>query len=232
MANAQAFISSGGRAIWRFIIFRHNEHQIDLAKSTARQMGFDRFEPIKTGRFFDVDRQSFRESRTVKDVNGNVIDTIEIPRKKENTHAVRFDLTELNRQYGSIDNFYPQTTIRCKAIHDQSIYISTRGLVFPCCWIDGVIQQQNTDQINRYVAKALADFGGEQSISLHHHELAGIVQSRYFRHIKKSLTSNEISPAGRMQICARSCGKGFDMFQQQYKKGESLQTKEASQAAQ
>ena len=38
--NAQAFISSGGRAIWQFILFKHNEHLLDDAKKMAKDLGF------------------------------------------------------------------------------------------------------------------------------------------------------------------------------------------------
>ena len=38
--NARAFISSGGRAIWQFIMFKHNEHLLDEAKNIAGYLGF------------------------------------------------------------------------------------------------------------------------------------------------------------------------------------------------
>ena len=47
MANVQAFINAGGRAEWDYLIFRHNEHQIDEAKELSKQMGFHTFVPKK-----------------------------------------------------------------------------------------------------------------------------------------------------------------------------------------
>lgn len=45
--NAQAFISEGGHALWDFLIFKHNEHQIEEASFLAKKLGFKFFVPKK-----------------------------------------------------------------------------------------------------------------------------------------------------------------------------------------
>ena len=47
IANAKAFIDAGGRAEWDYLIFKHNEHQIDEAKQLSKDMGFYAFVPKK-----------------------------------------------------------------------------------------------------------------------------------------------------------------------------------------
>ena len=47
IANAQAFIDAGARAEWDYLIFKHNEHQIDEAKALSNKMGFYSFVPKK-----------------------------------------------------------------------------------------------------------------------------------------------------------------------------------------
>ena len=47
VANAKAFIDAGGRAEWDYLIFKHNEHQIDEAKQLSKDMGFYAFVPKK-----------------------------------------------------------------------------------------------------------------------------------------------------------------------------------------
>ncbi|MFC1814481.1 hypothetical protein ACFL0M_00780 [Thermodesulfobacteriota bacterium] len=51
MANAAAFISGGGSADWHYVLFKHNQHQIEEAHEIARQMGFNSFILIETSRF-------------------------------------------------------------------------------------------------------------------------------------------------------------------------------------
>jgi MoaA/NifB/PqqE/SkfB family radical SAM enzyme len=47
MANAKAFIDAGGFADWDYLIFKHNEHQIDEAIALSKSMGFQNFYPKK-----------------------------------------------------------------------------------------------------------------------------------------------------------------------------------------
>lgn len=51
LENAQTFIDAGGEAWWQFIVFRHNEHQIENARSIAKEMKFKWFETLYTRRF-------------------------------------------------------------------------------------------------------------------------------------------------------------------------------------
>lgn len=48
MANAKAFIDAGGIAHWDYLIFKHNEHQIDEALELSQTMGFTHFYPKKS----------------------------------------------------------------------------------------------------------------------------------------------------------------------------------------
>jgi len=40
------------------------------------------------------------------------------------------------------------TTVACRALQDQSIYIDSRGRIFPCCWL-GELQQEQEQQFDR-----------------------------------------------------------------------------------
>jgi hypothetical protein len=41
--NATSFIEAGGKAHWEFLIFEHNEHQVEEAKRLSEQLGFTNF---------------------------------------------------------------------------------------------------------------------------------------------------------------------------------------------
>jgi hypothetical protein len=45
--NAVSFISAGGQAVWKFLPFQHNEHQILDALKMSRQLGFVDFRFVK-----------------------------------------------------------------------------------------------------------------------------------------------------------------------------------------
>lgn len=44
--NYRAFNNAGGRSIWQFIVFEHNEHQVEEAKQLAKDEGFRNFKTI------------------------------------------------------------------------------------------------------------------------------------------------------------------------------------------
>lgn len=58
--NWRAFIESGGKATWQFIVFEHNEHLIDEAKIMAKNEGFENFRLIYSH------RSDNRESKTIQ----------------------------------------------------------------------------------------------------------------------------------------------------------------------
>lgn len=51
--NAQAFIDGGGTAVWQFIPFAHNEHQLKDCIRQSQAMGFKNFKLIKNARHRD-----------------------------------------------------------------------------------------------------------------------------------------------------------------------------------
>lgn len=52
ITNVENFIKSGGTAIWEYLVFKHNEHQIDQAIDYSKQLGFKEFR-IKRALGFD-----------------------------------------------------------------------------------------------------------------------------------------------------------------------------------
>ena len=53
MENVEAYISNGGNALWEYLVFQHNKHQVDQAKKLAHDMGFNWFNTKVTRRFED-----------------------------------------------------------------------------------------------------------------------------------------------------------------------------------
>ncbi|WP_293128738.1 tetratricopeptide repeat protein [Microcoleus sp. bin38.metabat.b11b12b14.051] len=51
MESVNAFIQAGGKAVWHYLIFEHNQHQVEAARDLAKQLGFIDFVPKATSRF-------------------------------------------------------------------------------------------------------------------------------------------------------------------------------------
>jgi MoaA/NifB/PqqE/SkfB family radical SAM enzyme len=68
--NFRAFNSSGGKSVWQFIVFEHNEHQLEDAKRIAKDEGFKDFKTIISHRKDTNDvkpKQEFLDS--IKEIN-------------------------------------------------------------------------------------------------------------------------------------------------------------------
>ena len=68
MENAEAYLKAGGIARWDFIVFKHNEHQVEQAEALAKKMGFKQFRIRKTS----LDYSDGPDKWRVKNKNGEI----------------------------------------------------------------------------------------------------------------------------------------------------------------
>ena len=116
--NAQAFITAGGVAKWHMLVFAHNEHQIEQAKTMSKQMGFVDFSIKHTSRF----KQDYLQ----------VIDDAGRP-----THRIKPTQTSLDMiPLAEAAQKEVKPHIVCKAQKFKQLYVSACGNVSPCCWLD------------------------------------------------------------------------------------------------
>ena len=134
MDNARAFMATGARAEWHFIIFRHNEHQIEEAFRLSREMGFASFTLIDTIRFSGGPAYRYR----LPDGEERVL---ELPTVK----AAQFRAAESDILVCTEEEQAPQAAangrgvngIDCKSAAFNRPYISAHGQVSACCWVTG-----------------------------------------------------------------------------------------------
>jgi MoaA/NifB/PqqE/SkfB family radical SAM enzyme len=123
--NAKTFIAAGGNAVWKFIKFKHNEHQVETAKALSEELGF---------KFFRIENQG-RDRGPVYNKNGEL------------THVIGASDREFPRRIDSIIEFKKNNIIRlenvtstvkkikCEVLQDLSIYVDSLGDVYPCCYL-------------------------------------------------------------------------------------------------
>ena len=87
MRNAKTYIDAGGRASWDYLIFRHNEHQIEEAQKISNEMGFEYFVP-KKALGFTRKRNGGLQNRIVRNADGSVSHIIEPPTNSDNVNVI------------------------------------------------------------------------------------------------------------------------------------------------
>mgnify|MGYP003585758244 CR=1 FL=1 len=54
LANMQEFISGGGRAVWKYVVFEHNVHQVEEAFRKSVSLGCFQFKPFESHGYSDT----------------------------------------------------------------------------------------------------------------------------------------------------------------------------------
>lgn len=214
--NMRAFIAAGGRARWDFIVFGHNEHQVDEARALAEQWGVERFQVKKSARFFTANSES-KDQHQAKNRRGEQTALIKKPKKQENQNLALLKQTEIEKTYGSMREYYDQCGIRCKVAEEKNIFVTAEGLLMPCCWTAGRMYKwwhsdPRVEQIWDFIDRA----GGKDGINLLKHRLEDVMSGPLLKDIESSWNKESISN-GKLGVCAMKCGDKFDPFGEQFK---------------
>lgn len=217
MRNVKSFIDAGGEAEWTYIVFRHNEHQIDAARELAKSLGFKKFNLKKTGRFFSNIKAKGKDAQEVLDSKGEIEYFLEKPLNEKYINPALAKEAALQEKVGDLKSYFGQTDIDCKVINDKSIYLSAEGYVFPCCWTANQLYPWYYPEKGSQIWKLVNDLPeGIDSLSAKKRSLAEILNGPFF---KKSIPNNWEKRSlknGRLFVCGKTCGKKFDPFSAQF----------------
>jgi MoaA/NifB/PqqE/SkfB family radical SAM enzyme len=198
MESVSAFIGAGGRAEWDFIVFRHNEHQIEEARALARRLGFVRFFLKRTSRFFSPAGTSGKQ---VVDRDGSSAYVLEEPRDPSLRNPAVVHLTQVG-----FSEYQAETEIRCKAVGYRRLYISAEGLAFPCCWTGALYppgRRAGAAQVWDLIRKLP---GGKASLDARTTLLEEIVHGPFFQELVPEGWGRRSVQDGRLEPCVRACG--------------------------
>jgi sulfatase maturation enzyme AslB (radical SAM superfamily) len=193
IANAQSFIQAGGRAIWRFIPFDHNRHQIDQCKKLAKDMGFSSFIDISDGRDRTLvyHRNGEYSHRIGEMFPGEVKRTPPPVKDLLKSHVTWFDhRTVVNEKDTTPFDFI------CEHIRQQELYIAADGTVYPCCFLGFYptsMHHPGNSQLKDLVQENNAlEYGLEHAI-------------QWFEKVQDTWSRASIAE-GRLYHCVDSCG--------------------------
>ena len=216
--NATAFIDAGGHAEWDFIIFEHNEYQVEEARSLAKKLGFQKFRTKKTGRFFSNSRSKVKDAQEVHNKQGEVDYFIRMPKNPDHQNNALKKERLLAAKYGSLEKYLDKTPVQCKVAIEKSLYVSAEGLVFPCCWTANQLYPWYFEAESSPVWKMIKDrFDSLDQICAKHNSIQDIVESSWFQHDFKDRWERESIDAGKLKVCAKVCGSEFDPFREQFR---------------
>lgn len=212
--SMHSFINAGGRARWDYIIFDHNQHQVDTAEALSKEWGFEKFTKKKTGRFFNTNTHTGKDVHQAVNRKGTVTWMLKKPDTKFLNAATEKE-SLLIKKYGSMTDYYDSCKIDCKVIKDMSIFITAEGLLMPCCWTAGRMykwwrEDPKVEQIWNHIE------GGIEQINVKIQSLEYVIDhSSLLNSIQQSWSKPSIKD-GKLSVCANKCGTEFDAFNEQF----------------
>lgn len=193
--NVKAFVSGGGKPFWQYIVFKHNQHQVEEARKLAEELGFAKF-IVKPSHRFMLDSILGVERYGT----GNV--KIEPPDEKEMVHKV-----VVHRNPGTVKELLAQSetsTIECYAQKERSIYIDHKGQMIPCCFLAAHMYVVKNIVVKDGWNDLWYSKGGDNT-NLHYHSWEEIITGEFFNGVSQSW--NKDYKHGRLSSCALTCSK-------------------------
>ena len=209
--NMRAFIDAGGRARWDYLIFEHNQHQVEEAEALAAEWGCEKFMKKKTGRFITQDSKK-KESHQAVNRKGKETQELKKPDAKYLNKALSKQDVIINK-YGTMDAYYDAAPIVCKVKKENSLFITAEGLALPCCWTAGRMYKwwHKNPKVEQ-----IWDFIPDKSILDARKGLSKVFDSGIFEDIQNSWSKPSCSN-GKLKVCSMKCGAEFDPFAEQFK---------------
>lgn len=201
--NAQTFNNAGGKSVWQFILFEHNQHQIEEARVFASSLGFQDFIVKKTTRFVDKRHEYITMSPVI---DKQKIYFLRLPSDADLVNSGYSNFIAGVPDYRSID-------INCVSRRSGIVYVGADGYVFPCGFLAdrlyGYEAETHKDHARLHYLFELA--GGAHLANLNYTSLEKIVNGKWFSVIEQSWHDDS-----RLDRCAHQCGKNIDLVTDVY----------------
>lgn len=239
MENVQAFIEAGGVAHWDFIVFEHNEHQVEQARDLAKTLGFKNFNVKRTTRWQSYDKGQGKYPVFWK---GKYLYDLKQPNETKFKHSFEdasyfqktkyqaitiddfrnivgvknLDRRFVNGEYKTID--LTNLTIGCRAIQNgreyqnyNEIFISAGGHVAPCCFLgsEPFIDTTVKSRDENYV-KLIELQGGLDRLNMHKNNILEIINLDIFQKWIPDTWESNGNKSMRPAKCGQCCGIEFN----------------------
>lgn len=220
IANATAYINAGGCAVWNFIVFEHNQDQVEQAKELSKKIGFQDFKSRATGRFLNHQTMDTFNEWPVQTKSGQVeyvLTPTTLDKYKNRSIEI---LPNLKKQYPDMQEYFANTEICCDSLTGKKVAINASGLVLPCNMLnhnlsDARFRDQDVlpcsndlstvngkNQVQEFV-----DRHGADNLNIHHQSLKQIFANSFWLDLVNSWKYNTFPE--RLFECAMTCGKQF-----------------------
>ena len=243
--NAQAFIDAGGRARWDYIVFAHNEHQVEAAEEISKKMKFEKFQFKKSARFFSSASGVTKEMHQAANRKGMLTTLLQSPTNPKYRNPALEELSKIDKlktpikflpsKQGDLNGaIFPQVfhstpekkkpmekywdtvPIKCKVAEEKSVYITAEGIVQPCCWTAGQMYVWYWTPKGGQIWN-LIDKVGKENLDARNSSLESVINGEFMQELIPNSWNKPSCAEGKLAVCAKTCGGKHDAFSEQFK---------------
>lgn len=185
MDNVTAYLTSGGRAHWDFLIFKHNEHQVDEVIALAEKMGFLDVR-VKHPKGFErgnmkVRDKDFNVIYELEPADGEIQDGYpELGGKKAEDVPYEIIRKDVESYHSDVEG-----NIECFSMRSGTeIRVTSWGVVYPCCHFGHL--SLHPREISQVPKAQMLDIFKDKKISLKERSLKEILDDDPFNWIYNS----------------------------------------------
>ena len=178
--NAQSYFQGGGHAIWKMILFKHNENDVEDCKNLSKELGFREFKVVHSTRWPS-------NEFTLKNIHQLYPSSYVIQKK-----------IPLKYEASSLEG---PTFIDCRSMKNGYIYIDSWGDIFPCCYFGG---DRYLSRSWQDYWKDIESTFGEGFNSLVKASIQGFIEGDYYQYALSDSWSN---PGCLLKSCKTHCSK-------------------------
>jgi MoaA/NifB/PqqE/SkfB family radical SAM enzyme len=212
--NMRAYSATGAFAIWEWLLFEHNQHQVEEARALAKELGFQFIvkNPLGFGEYEDsltgmnVYNKDGSYEYTIWPANFNGV-------KKDPPFGAKVDFKHMNQKSIPVlpefsKELEKNSEIVCKSIeHRESkeIYISANGYMLPCCFLGGIFGQFHSSYSRHQFNTMLNDYGLEK-FNLRNQSMLDIINGPDFSNFFLEGWKKDTIENGKILYCLETCG--------------------------
>ena len=211
--NIEAYSSAGGRGQWVYIVFDHNEYEIDKAKEHADRLGFD-FQ-IRTGMRNSYSDWVAKLGKKNNKVSKKITTTGDKQHSKLEKHKEIRNFIDNYSENKEVDKEKSNAIIKsvtCKLLHEAELFIASDQTLWPCCFLWDSAFKNKDGILDKFV------MFDKNWNSLKHHTVDEILQHEWFT----ELLEKSWNPEHNLHIkrCLYSCAYN-KAYQNEFKKYEN-----------
>lgn len=212
--NMRAYSATGAFAIWEWLLFEHNQHQVEEARALAKELNFQFVikNPLGFGEY-----EGKVKGMHVYDKKGDYEYTI---------WPAKFTGARQDPPFGNKVNFtfmksktipiLPEfskeleqnSEIVCRSIEhakSKEIYISANGYMLPCCFLGGIFGQFHSSYSRYQFNKMVNDYGLEK-FNLRNQSMLDIINGDDFSKFFLEGWKKDTIKNGKLLYCLETCG--------------------------